>query len=160
MRRYERHPTRAGNALQEWHRVKNPLVVTYNFLLISLTKILPSLSLKRWMLRRTGMKVGKGAAVGLDVQFDIFFPELIELGEDCVIGYGAAILSHEYLINEYRTGRTRIGKSAVIGVNATILCGVDVGNNSIVAAGAVLADNVPKGAAVGGVPARAMRVRE
>lgn len=160
MRRYDRHPTRAGNSLQEWHRVKNPLAVTWNFLIISLCKIMPSLSLKRFLLRLTGMKVGKGAAAGLDVQFDIFFPELIELGEDCVIGYGAAILSHEYLIREYRTGKTRIGKKAVIGVNSTLLCGVDVGDNAIVAAGAVVSDNVPPNTAVGGIPARPMRVRE
>jgi acetyltransferase-like isoleucine patch superfamily enzyme len=160
MRRYERHPTRSGNSLQQWHRVKNPLVVAFNFLVISLTKILPSLSLKRLLLRRTGMKVGRGAAIGLDVQFDIFFPELIELGENCVIGYGAAILAHEYLIREYRTGRTHIGKNAVIGVNSTLLCGVEIGDGATVAAGAVVADNVPAGAAVGGVPARPMRVRE
>ncbi len=139
--------------------MKSPFVVVFNFLVISLVKILPSLSLKRLLLRRTGMKVGKGVAVGLDVQFDIFFPELIELGENCVLGYGATILAHEYLIKEYRTGRTRIGRSAVIGVNSTLLCGVDVGDGAIVAAGALVADNVPAGAAVGGVPARAMRVR-
>jgi acetyltransferase-like isoleucine patch superfamily enzyme len=159
MRRYERHATSAGNSLLEWRRVKNPLVVVFNFLVISLAKVLPSLSLKRLLLRRTGMKVGKGVAVGLDVQFDIFFPELIELGENCVLGYGATILAHEYLIKEYRTGRTRIGRSAVIGVNSTLLCGVDVGDGAIVAAGALVADDVPAGAAVGGVPARAMRVR-
>lgn len=139
--------------------MKNPLVVVFNFLVVSLVKILPSLSLKRWLLRRTGMRVGKGAAVGLDVQFDIFFPELIELGENCVIGYGATILAHEYLIKEYRTGRTRIGRNAVVGVNSTLLCGVDVGDGAIVAAGALVADDAPPGAAVGGVPARAMRVR-
>lgn len=160
MRSYERHSTSAGNSLLGWWKARNPLAVAFNFLVISLCKILPSLRLKRGLLRLTGMKVGKGAAVGLDAQFDIFFPELIELGENCVVGYGATLLAHEYLITEYRTGRVRVGKKAVIGANSTILCGVDVGNNATVAAGAVVADNVPAGAVVGGVPAKAIRVRK
>ena len=159
MRHYERHPTSKGNSLLGWWKEKSPFKVAFNFLVISLCKILPSLTLKRFLLRLTGMKVGKGAAVGLGAQLDIFFPELIELGENCIIGYGATVLAHEYLLKEYRTGRVKIGRGAVLGANSTVLCGVKVGDGALVAAGAVAADDVPAGIAVGGVPAKKIRVR-
>jgi acetyltransferase-like isoleucine patch superfamily enzyme len=47
-----------------------------------------------------------------------------------------------------------IKKGAWIGVGATILPGVTVGENSIVAAGAVVSKDVPDNAVVGGVPAK------
>jgi len=131
--------------------------VVFNYLAISLAKVVPSLAAKRFLLRLTGMRVGRGAAVGLDAQFDIFFPELIELGEDCIIGYGATILAHEFLADEYRTGKVRIGRKAVVGANATVLCGVEIGDHAVVGAGAVVADNVPAKAFAAGVPAKVRR---
>ena len=158
MRTYESHKTTKGNALQDWYKVKNPIYIVRNFFLVSLAKVFPSLAVRRFLLRLTGMKVGRGAAVGLDAQFDIFFPELIELGEDCVIGYGATILAHEYLINEYRIGRVRIGRKAVVGANSTVLCGVNIGDGAMVGAGAVVTDDVPSNTFVAGVPAKKRRL--
>ncbi|MDD5317164.1 MAG: DapH/DapD/GlmU-related protein [Candidatus ainarchaeum sp.] len=154
MRKFEEHETSGGNSLQQWHKVKSPLRTTFNFILVSLCKVMPSLSAKRFLLRLTGMRVGGGAAVGLDAQFDIFFPELIELGEDCIVGYGATVLAHEFLIDRYRTGRVRIGEKAVVGANAIVLCGVEIGDGAVVGAGAVVTESVPAGAFAAGVPAR------
>lgn len=50
-----------------------------------------------------------------------------------------------------------IKKNAWIGANATILSGVTIGENSIVAAGAVVIQNVPDNVIVGGVPARIIK---
>ncbi|MFV5687982.1 sugar O-acetyltransferase [Flavobacterium sp. ZT3R25] len=47
-----------------------------------------------------------------------------------------------------------IKKGAWIGVGATILPGVIIGKNSIVAAGAVVSKNVPDNTIVGGIPAK------
>ena len=47
-----------------------------------------------------------------------------------------------------------IKRNAWIGVNATILPGVTIGENAIVAAGAVVTKDVPANALVGGVPAK------
>ncbi|MEZ4391221.1 MAG: acyltransferase [Polyangiales bacterium] len=56
--------------------------------------------------------------------------------------------------DEYR--RTRVGRGASIGANATVVCGHDVGEGAFVAAGAVVTRSVPAFAMVGGVPARFM----
>lgn len=44
-----------------------------------------------------------------------------------------------------------------IGGNVTILPGVNIGNNVVVAAGAVVTKDVPDDCVVGGVPARVIR---
>ena len=50
-----------------------------------------------------------------------------------------------------------IKKNAWIAANATILPGVTVGENSVVAAGAVVSKDVPDNTVVGGVPAKIIR---
>ena len=54
--------------------------------------------------------------------------------------------------HEYR--KTRIGRGATIGANATIVCGHDVGDYAFVGAGAVVTSDVAPYALVVGVPAR------
>ena len=54
--------------------------------------------------------------------------------------------------DEFR--RTRVGRGATIGANATIVCGHDLGDYAMVAAGAVVTKDVPAYALVAGVPAR------
>jgi UDP-2-acetamido-3-amino-2,3-dideoxy-glucuronate N-acetyltransferase len=58
---------------------------------------------------------------------------------------------------------TRVKKRASIGSNATVLCGVSIGEGALVGAGAVVTRDVPDFAIVAGVPARVVgdtRVRE
>ena len=49
------------------------------------------------------------------------------------------------------------GKSVWIGSNATILPGVTIGDNSVVAAGAVVTKDVPENTVVAGVPAKVVK---
>lgn len=55
------------------------------------------------------------------------------------------------------TKRILIKRNAWIGAGATILPGVTVGENSVVAAGAVVAKDVPDNLIVGGVPAKILK---
>jgi acetyltransferase-like isoleucine patch superfamily enzyme len=55
--------------------------------------------------------------------------------------------------------RTRVRRRASIGSGAVILCGVEIGEGALVGAGAVVTRDVPAGAVVAGVPARAMARR-
>lgn len=56
-----------------------------------------------------------------------------------------------------RPAPIHIGKNVWIGSHATILPGVTVGDNAIVAAGAVVTKDVPANTIVGGVPARKLK---
>lgn len=69
---------------------------------------------------------------------------------------------HEQKFNEYTgTGkfRIRIGNDVWIGARVTILDGVNIGDGSIVAAGAVVTKDVEPYAIVSGVPAKIIRYR-
>lgn len=50
-----------------------------------------------------------------------------------------------------------IGRDVWIGANCTILLGVAVGNNVVIAAGAVVTKNVPDNCVVGGIPAQKIK---
>ena len=51
----------------------------------------------------------------------------------------------------------KIGSRVWIGAHATILSGVTVGNNAVIAAGAVVTKDVPDNAVVAGVPAKIIK---
>ena len=103
------------------------------------------------------MKVGKETAFALMVMVDVFFPERIEIGDNSIIGYNTTILTHEYLIGEYRIGTVKIGSNVLIGANSTVLPGVVIGDGAVVAAGSIVHKDVPAGAFVGGNPIRMLR---
>lgn len=106
-----------------------------------------------------GMYVGEHAAFALMVMVDVFFPERISVGRNTIIGYNTTILTHEYLIKEYRLGDVRIGEHVMIGANTTILPGVEIGDYAVVAAGTLVHKDVPAHAFVGGNPMRVIEKR-
>ncbi|HDS09283.1 MAG TPA: N-acetyltransferase, partial [Firmicutes bacterium] len=52
---------------------------------------------------------------------------------------------------------TYVKKGASIGSGATILCGITIGENSVIGAGAVVTKDVPPNTTVAGVPARIIK---
>jgi acetyltransferase-like isoleucine patch superfamily enzyme len=56
--------------------------------------------------------------------------------------------------DDWKLEETRVRRRASIGSNATILCGVTIGEGALVGAGAVVTKDVPDYAVVAGVPAR------
>jgi acetyltransferase-like isoleucine patch superfamily enzyme len=100
------------------------------------------------------MSVGEGVAWGLESTPDVFWPELITVEDDAIIGYDATLLCHEFLQEEYRTGEVRVGERAMIGAGAVVLPGVRIGADAQVAANSLVDSDVPPGATVAGVPAR------
>ncbi len=149
MRRLKSHPVTAEkNSLHQWWRAKNPLVVVWQFLIITVCRFLPSLQLK--IYRLIGAKVGKNTSFGLMSMIDIFFPEMVNIGENCIIGFDTVILGHEFLITEYRTGPVEIGNNVMIGANCTILAGVVIGDGAVIGAGTVVSRDVPPGSFVVG----------
>ncbi|MEF8778849.1 MAG: DapH/DapD/GlmU-related protein, partial [Natronomonas sp.] len=84
---------------------------------------------------------------------DVFWPELVTIGNDAIVGYDATLLCHEFLQSEYRTGEVRIGDRAMIGAGVIVLPGVEIGAEAQIAANSLVADDIPAGETWGGVPA-------
>jgi acetyltransferase-like isoleucine patch superfamily enzyme len=145
------------NALWHWTATVKRRKVYRNYLLMRAARATPSLALKNWLYRRMGMKVGAHVSVGLEATMDIFFPELITIEDDAVIGYGTTVLAHEYLQRSYRTGPVVIGKGAVVGARSLILPGVRVAPGAVVSAFSLVNRDVE--GFVGGVPVRPLKGR-
>ena len=155
--RLTRTPTPGpGNSLRGWTDAKSVWRVVLNYLLTWVARIAPSLRVRSWALRRLGATVGDRVSWGLEATPDVFWPELITLGDDVVIGYDSVLLCHEFLQDEYRTGEVVIGDRAMIGAKAVVLPGVRIGADAQVAANSLVTRDVPSGATVAGVPAREM----
>ncbi|QCS42251.1 DapH/DapD/GlmU-related protein [Natrinema versiforme] len=155
--RVERHATPGPrNSLAHWTTARNPLRIAINYVVVWLVRISPSLRLKRWLLGRLGVTVGEGVSWGLEATPDVFWPELITVKADAIVGYDATLLCHEFLQDEYRTGEVVVGERAMIGAGAIVLPGVEIGEGASVAANSLVTRDVPAGATVAGVPARRM----
>lgn len=153
--RVTRHRTRGPhNSLHQWYRKRNPLRIVFNYVVILLCRVSPSLRLKRGLFRLLGMDVGENVAWGLESTPDVFWPELITIEDDALIGYDVTVLCHEFLQDEYRTGPVRIEERAMVGAGATILPGVVIGEDARVAANSLVTDDISPGTTVAGVPAR------
>ncbi|MFC7175778.1 acyltransferase [Halosegnis marinus] len=152
--RLERHPTEGPrNSLWSWTDEKSVLRVVYNYLFVLVARLAPSLRLKNWALRRLGATVGEGVSWGLEATPDVFWPERVTLRDDCIVGYDSVLLCHEFLQDEYRLGDVVVGERAMVGAKAVVLPGVEIGADAQVAAGSLVADDVPPGVTVAGVPA-------
>lgn len=86
----------------------------------------------------------------------------VTIGDDCQIGHNVvfATLNHGLTPEDRKTTYPApivLGKNVWIGSNATILQGVTIGDNAIVAAGAVVTKDVAANTIVGGVPAKFIR---
>ncbi len=142
------------NSLRSWKKMRNPLRVYSNWLVLHFCRYSPSLRLKNLLYRLIGMKIGKGVSIGLGAMFDIFYPELIEIGDNSVIGYNTLILAHEFLVEEVRTGPVRIGRNVLISANCTVLPGVTIGDGAKVSAMSLVNRSIPAREFWGGIPIR------
>jgi len=106
---------------------------------------------------------GKHTKIGKNVfiNFDCVFLDLggITIEDNVLIAPKVSLVTegHPTSIEDRHSlipNPIRIKKNAWIGANATILGGVTIGENSIVAAGAVVSKDVPDNSIVGGVPAK------
>ena len=86
----------------------------------------------------------------------------VTLGDGCLIGHNVdfATLDHGTAPEDRGAmypAPIRLGKNVWVGSNSTILRGVTVGDNAIIAAGSVVTKDVVANTVVGGVPARHIR---
>lgn len=150
----------APNAHRRWYTARRemdgallgPVRIIFNYLTIYACKHLPSLTLKRSIFRLLGMKLGKNVTIASGVTMDYFFPELIEIGDNTIVGMDAMILTHEFLHDRLRSGSVRIGSGVLIGAQSMLLAGVTIGNGVRISAMSLVHKSVPDQCFVGGNP--------
>ena len=101
--------------------------------------------------------IGKNVFINSDCKFQD--QGGITIDDGALIGHGVvlATLNHDMdpaKRQQLHPAPIHIGKCVWIGANATVTGGVTIGDNSIVAAGAVVTKDVPANVVVGGVPAK------
>lgn len=161
MRKTDRFPVKGSNSLWQLYQTISFWKVFRNTIVITIARYIPFLSWKRWTYRKlVGIEIGEKTAIAFKVTMDILYPEKIHIGKNTIIGYNTTILTHEYLVDEYRIGDVYIGDHVMIGANTTILPGVTIGDRAVVGAGSVVTKDVPEGAFVAGNPARMILRKE
>ena len=88
-----------------------------------------------------------GAKLGLNVQINSKYCadlSLLEIGDGAVIGGHATVIAHSFESRGLILKKVRIGRHAIIGLNAIVLPGVEVGDRAVIGAGVF----VPKGTKV------------
>jgi UDP-2-acetamido-3-amino-2,3-dideoxy-glucuronate N-acetyltransferase len=120
------------------------------------------------------VEIQRGAVVGCrcKISSHSFICEGVTVEDEVFIGHGVMFINDRQprataengslqTDRDWHVEPTRVRRQAAIGSNATILCGVTIGEGALVGAGAVVTSDVPPGAVVAGVPARIIgKVRE
>jgi acetyltransferase-like isoleucine patch superfamily enzyme len=120
-----------------------------------------------------GSKVGafveiqKGATIGKNCKISshTFICEGVHIEDNVFIGHGVMFTNDlfpratnpdgsQQTDADWTLVETFVKKGASIGSNATILCGITIGENALIGAGAVVTKDVPPNTVVAGSPAR------
>ena len=125
-----------------------------------------------WRLRqykKQGLQIGEGCTIRGLPNFGSE-PYLISIGKRVRIASRASLITHDGGTRVFREepkyrdiikyGRITIHDNCFLGYGCTIMPGVSIGPNSVVAAGAVVTKDVPPNTVVGGVPARVLMTLE
>jgi acetyltransferase-like isoleucine patch superfamily enzyme len=125
------------------------------------------------VLIREGSRIGDNCLIGsgsmldgsvsigsnVKIQSGVYLPHGTVVGENVFIGPYACVTNDRYPLSK-RLTPVVIGDGCVIGANTTLISGVHIGDNSVVAAGSVVTRDVPPNTVVRGVPARIYATRE
>jgi UDP-2-acetamido-3-amino-2,3-dideoxy-glucuronate N-acetyltransferase len=112
------------------------------------------------------VEIQKNAAIGArcKISSHTFICEGVSIADEVFVGHGVIFINDRYpratsdgkLQSEadWKVVPTKVERGASIGSGVVVLCGVTIGENAIVGAGAVVTKDVPRNATVAGVPAR------
>lgn len=113
------------------------------------------------------VEIQKGVIIGnqTKIQSHTFICELVEIGDYCFIGHGVMFINDIFTNGGPANGdrnlwrRTKIGNHVSIGSNATILP-INICDNVVIGAGAVVTKNISIPGIYAGNPARLMQKKD
>jgi acetyltransferase-like isoleucine patch superfamily enzyme len=116
------------------------------------------------------VEIQKNAAIGKNCKISshTFICEGVQIEDNVFIGHGVMFTNDlfpratnpdgsQQTESDWKVIPTIVKKGASIGSNATILCGITIGENALVGAGAVVTKDVPANTIVAGVPAKIIK---
>ena len=121
----------------------------------------------------TFVEIQKGVRIGRRVKISshTFICEGVTIEDYVFLGHGVMFINDKYPRAATESGdlqteadweciATVVKRGASIGSNATILCGITIGEGAIIGAGSVVIHDVPPGAIVAGNPAHILRTQK
>ncbi|HQY20879.1 MAG TPA: acyltransferase [Ignavibacteria bacterium] len=118
----------------------------------------------------TFVEIQKNASVGKNCKISshTFICEGVHIGDNVFVGHNVTFINDKYprataaggqlqTEEDWKVVEIYIKDGVSIGSSATIMCGVTIGENSIIAAGAVVTKDIPANVIAGGVPAKIMK---
>lgn len=118
----------------------------------------------------TFVEIQKGATIGKNCKISshTFICEGVHIDDNCFIGHNVTFINDKnpratnpdgslQTDADWKLEETFIKKGASIGSSSTIMCGITIGENAIVGAGAVVTKDVPPNTVVAGVPAKIIK---
>ncbi|GAB1264216.1 hypothetical protein NBRC116493_10680 [Aurantivibrio infirmus] len=109
-------------------------------------------------LEKKGLTLGKEINIHEDCYLDPGHCYLITIDDFCTLAPNTTLLAHDastaFLLGYTKIAKIHIKTKSFIGQGSTVLPGVTIGPNSVVAAGSIVTKDVPPGAVVGGNPAK------
>ncbi len=118
----------------------------------------------------TFVEIQKGVTIGKNCKISShsFICEGVHIDDNCFIGHNVTFINDKnpratnpdgslQTDTDWKLEETFIKKGASIGSSSTIMCGITIGENAIVGAGAVVTKDVPPNTVVVGVPAKIIK---
>ena len=148
-----------SNPAYEFYKIKKRSTLFFNTIFCHICKLSPP-KLKNALYRLIGVHIGENVLIAPYVQIDPFFPEMITLDDNVIIGWGASIFTHEFTTDKIRKGKVHIKKRALVGGFSIVRSGVTIGKHAVIGIGSYVNRDIKDNESVGGNPLKKIMPRD